>query len=131
MWKFDNQLGNTTVKSWASQVVLVAKNLPASARRLRDEGPVPGYGDPLDEGMAAHSSVLAWRIPWTEEPGGLQYILSEWVGHDWSNLTGTYFKPWDFEKLLVLTQKAEMASLVYANHSCLPTPKYNNSKDKC
>ena len=37
----------------------MVKNLPASARRLRDEGSVPGWGDPLDEGMAAHSSVLA------------------------------------------------------------------------
>ena len=33
-----------------------------------------GWEDPLEEGMATHSSILAWRIPWTEEPGGLQYI---------------------------------------------------------
>ena len=33
-----------------------------------------GSEDPLEEGMATHSSVLAWRIPWTEEPGGLQYM---------------------------------------------------------
>ena len=32
----------------------------------------PGWGDPLEEGMAIHSNILAWRIPWTEEPGGLQ-----------------------------------------------------------
>ena len=38
-------------------------------------------GDPLEEGMATHSSILAWRIPWTEEPGGLQ-IGSQRVGHD-------------------------------------------------
>ena len=36
-----------------------------------------GWEDPLDEGMATHSSVLAWRIPWTKEPGGLQSILSK------------------------------------------------------
>ena len=42
-----------------------------------------GLEDPLGEGMAAHSSVLAWRIPWTEEPGGLQSIGSQGVGHDW------------------------------------------------
>ena len=35
---------------------------------------VPGLGDPLEEEMAAHSSILAWKIPWTEEPGGLQSI---------------------------------------------------------
>ena len=36
-----------------------------------------GREDPLEEGMAAHSSVLAWRIPWTEEPGGLQSMAKE------------------------------------------------------
>ena len=35
---------------------------------------VPGWEDPLEEGMAAHSNILAWRIPWTEEPGGLQSV---------------------------------------------------------
>ena len=38
--------------------------------------------DPLEEGMATHSSMLAWRIPWAEEPGGLQSIGSQTVGHD-------------------------------------------------
>ena len=38
--------------------------------------------DPLEEGMAAHSSILAWRIPWTEEPGGLQSMGLQRVGHD-------------------------------------------------
>ena len=38
--------------------------------------------DPLEEGMATHSSILAWRITWTEEPGGLQSIRSQRVGHD-------------------------------------------------
>ena len=40
-----------------------------------------GWEDPLEEGMATHSSVLAWRIPWTEEPGGLQSAGSQRVGH--------------------------------------------------
>ena len=56
--------------------VPVVKNPPASV----------GQEDPLEEGMAAHSSVLAWRIPWTEEPGGLQSISWQRVGHDWSHL---------------------------------------------
>ena len=43
----------------------------------------------IEEGMAPHSSVLAWRIPWTEEPGGLQSIGLQRVGHDWSNLAHT------------------------------------------
>ena len=41
-----------------------------------------GQEDPLEEGMAAHSSILAWRIPWTEEPGGRQFIGSQRVRHD-------------------------------------------------
>ena len=41
-----------------------------------------GQEDPLDEGVATHSSILAWRIPWTEEPGGLQSIGSQRVGYD-------------------------------------------------
>ena len=42
----------------------------------------PGWEDPLEKGMATHSSILAWRIPWTEETGGLQAIGSKRVGHD-------------------------------------------------
>ena len=41
-----------------------------------------GQEDPLEKDMATHSSVLAWRIPWTEEPGGLQSTRSQRVGHD-------------------------------------------------
>ena len=41
-----------------------------------------GQEDPLEEGMATHSSILAWRIPWTEEPGGLQSMRSQRVGLD-------------------------------------------------
>ena len=41
-----------------------------------------GWEDPLEEGMGTHSSILACRIPWTEEPGGLQSIGSHRVGHD-------------------------------------------------
>ena len=42
----------------------------------------PGWEDPLEKGMATHSSILAWRIPWTEEPGGLQSMVSQRVRHD-------------------------------------------------
>ena len=41
-----------------------------------------GWEDPLEEGMATHSSILAWRIPWTEEPGGLRSIASQRVRHN-------------------------------------------------
>ena len=43
-----------------------------------------GWEDPLEKEMATHSSILAWRIPWTEEPGGLQSTGSQRVGHDWA-----------------------------------------------
>ena len=47
------------------------------------------WEDPLEEGMATHSSILAWRIPWTEEPGALWSTGSQRVGHDWSYLACT------------------------------------------
>ena len=62
-------------------MALVVKNLPANAGDLRDAGSIPGLEDPLEEGMATHSSILACRIPWTSEPGGLQSIVSQRVGH--------------------------------------------------
>ena len=48
-----------------------------------------GGEDPLGKGMATHSSILAWRIPWTEERGGLQSMGSQRVGHDWGTNTST------------------------------------------
>ena len=64
---------------WASLVVQTVKSLPAMqetwVRSLDQE-------DPLEKGMATHSSILAWRIPWTEEPGGLLSMGSQRVRHD-------------------------------------------------
>ena len=60
----------------------MAKNLTANAGDIRDTSSIPGQEDPLEEGMATHSSILAWRIPWTDEPGGLQSMESQRVGHD-------------------------------------------------
>ena len=67
---------------WASQAALVVKNLPANAGDIRDKGSIPGSGRSPEEGMATPSSTLAWRIPWTEEPGGLQSIGSHRVRHN-------------------------------------------------
>ena len=65
--------------SWASLVAQSVKNLPAVqetwVRSL-------GWEDPLEKEMATHSSILAWKISWTEEPGGLQSMGSQRVGHD-------------------------------------------------
>ena len=55
----------------------MVKNLSANARRCRRGGFDPWIRNPLEEGMAAHSSILAWRIPWTEEPGELWSIGSK------------------------------------------------------
>ena len=61
---------------------LVVKNPPANAGGLSDGGSIALWEDSLEEGMATHSSILAWRISWTEEPGGLQPTGSQRVGHD-------------------------------------------------
>ena len=57
----------------------MVKNLPPM-QEIRVQS--LGQEDPLDNGMATHSSILAWRIPWTEEPGRLESMESQRVGHD-------------------------------------------------
>ena len=64
---------------------LVVKNLPPSTGGIRDLGSIPGLERFPGGGMATHSSILTWRIAWTEEPGGLRSIGSR-VRHDWSDL---------------------------------------------
>ena len=64
------------------------KNLPAvQEMRVRSLS----WEDPLKKGMATHSSIPAWRIPWTEEPGGLQSMESQSVGHNWGTNTHSDF----------------------------------------
>ena len=58
----------------------------AKAGEVRDVIRSLGREDPLEEGIATHSSILAWRIPWIEEPGGLQSMGSQRIGCDQSNL---------------------------------------------
>ena len=60
----------------------MVKNSPANAGDARDAGSVPGSGRAPGGGHDNHSSILDWRIPWTEEPGGLQPIVLERVRHD-------------------------------------------------
>ena len=71
----------------ASLVAQSVKNLPAVqetwVRSL-------GWEDPLEKEMATHSSILAWKISWTEEPGGLQSMGSQRVGHDSATNTHTF-----------------------------------------
>ena len=71
--------GNPLQYSWGSLVAQTLMNLPAMQETwLRSLG----WEDTLEEGMATHSSTLAWRIPWTEEPSGLQSMGSQRLGHD-------------------------------------------------
>ena len=60
----------------------VVKSLPAMQGLQETQVRSLGQEDPLEEGMATHSSILAWRILWTEEPGELQFIGSQGVRHD-------------------------------------------------
>ena len=69
-----------------SQMALVVKNPPANTGDTRDMGLTYiqslGCEDPLEEGMVTHSRILAWGMPWIEEPRGLQFIGSQRVRHD-------------------------------------------------
>ena len=62
--------------------VSTVKNLPAMQEPQETQVQSLGQEDPLEKGMAVHSSIVAWRIPWAEEPGRLQSIGSQKVGHD-------------------------------------------------
>ena len=89
MWYIHTLEHYSTIKSeimpfaatWM-QVVLVVKNLPVSAGDARDTGSLPGWGRCLGVGSSNPSGILAWKIPWTDEPGGLQSIGLHRVGHD-------------------------------------------------
>ena len=70
--------------SWEIPVAQTVKNLPAMQETWIWS---PGWVNPLEKGMAIHSSILAWRIPWTEKPGGLQSTGSQRVRHDWATNT--------------------------------------------
>ena len=66
-------------------MMAVVKNQPTNTEVIRDTGSVPGkidQEDSLEEEMATHSSILGYRILWTEEPGGLLSVRSHRVGHD-------------------------------------------------
>ena len=73
------KIGYPLQYSWASLVAQMIKNLPAMWETWV---PSLGWEDPLEKGMATHSSTLSWEIPWTEEPGRLQSMGSQKVGHD-------------------------------------------------
>ena len=103
----------------ASLVAQTVKHLPAMWDTwVRSLGRV----DPLEEEMATHSSTLAWKIPWTEEPGGLQSMRSQRVRHDWATSLSFFFIPYlifffspflYIQKHLLMIYYIEIISLVH------------------
>ena len=85
MWEWDHKEGWTPKNSPVAQMV---KCLPT----MRETWVWSlGWEDLLEKEMATHSSILAWKIPWTEEPGRLQSMGSQRVGHDWGTFPLLYF----------------------------------------
>ena len=64
---------------WASLVAQMVKRLPTMWKTMVRS---LGWEDPLEKEMVTHSSILAWKVPWTEEPGRLQFMDMQRVGHD-------------------------------------------------
>ena len=80
----------------ASLVAQLVKNLPAMQETWVWS---LGWEDPLEKGMATHSSILSWRIPQTEEPGGLQSMWSRRVRYNWATNTFTNYLPGPISRL--------------------------------
>ena len=99
--------------SSVSQVVLVTMNLPANAGDAGDLG----WEDPMEKSMATHSSILVWRIPWTEEPGELQSKGSQRAGCDWSDLAGkmTQAGPWEDDRNKSISLNGLLAGFLSSN----------------
>ena len=89
---WENHIWMSILVGWRKHL-LIYINCPhgsdgkESACNARDPGSTPGSGRSAGEGMSILSSILAWRIPWTQEPGGLQSIGSQRVRHNWGNNT--------------------------------------------
>ena len=73
-WKLESSEKCLTPAPVGFPGALVVKNLPAGAGDVRDMGLILGWEGPLEEGMATHSGILAWRLPRTEEPGRLLFM---------------------------------------------------------
>ena len=102
---------------WVSLVAQVVKNPPARQEtRVRSLG----WEDTLEKGMANHSSILAWEIPWTEKPGGLQPMGLQRVGHDWvTNTLHTHFCKYPFFLVLVSNVSCHWKELLKKDFSLL------------
>ena len=97
----------------------VVKNPFANAGDARDACLISGWGISLEEEMAIHSSILAWKIPWTEEPGGLQSIALQMVGHDWGSDLH-HRLPRDHSWVLIQCVDEDRLSWVWLKHPSQP-----------
>ena len=99
---------------WASLVAQTVKNLPAMQETWVWS---LGQKDPLEKGRAIHSSILAWRIPWTREPGWLQSMGLQTIWHNWA-INTFHFHVWNkgeqtiLSIIVVLVNSLECACLV-------------------
>ena len=78
----ENKITSTNSLVFPCKAFLVAQTVKNQPAMQKTWVPSLGREDPLEKGMATHSSILAWTIPWTEEPGRLQSMGSQGVGHD-------------------------------------------------
>ena len=98
---------------WASLVAQTVKNLPV----MQETWVLPlGWEDPPEKGMATHCSIFAWRIPWTEKPGGLQFMGLQWVGHEWTHMDGccslSLFSPQINFKIILLNFRKKIIGII-------------------
>ena len=109
---------------WASQAELVGKNPPVNAGDQERQDQSLGWESPLEEGVATHSRILAWRLPWKEEPGRLQSIGSQRVRCNWSNLA-CQAEPCSYSKIITFFPRKlwnlkpkQRGSTGFPRHSC-------------
>ena len=123
--------------TWASQVALAIKNPPANCRRCKNHVFSPWVGKiPLEESTATHSSLLAQRIPWTEETGGLQSIGSQWARHNWSNFACIYIHSYTYVCVCVCIKRERERWREWEQVHCdayvplgfIPIPKIHKSR---
>ena len=89
-----------------------------------------GWEDPLEEGLATHSSILVWRITWTEEPGRLQSKGLQRVGHHWNDLAQTHTR--EILRLIWMEKRSSLSKfspfILFQSHSPVVFPSYYTFK---
>ena len=101
-------------------VALVVKNLPENAGDTRDLVSILGLGRSLEQEMATYSSILGWKIPWTEEPGGLQSTWLQGVRHDLAI---------EYKCMVCVPDSLVIRETAYYHHRKVGFKKCNNVSD--